>query len=214
LRNVPPENIGLDNNPFTVTYNLTKVRVKARNHGLIAGQTVTISGVPVGFHGSIDQTKGIPHTLLNASHTVLSEGLDKDSFIIQLTTTEAGSGNNLLSGTPDEFTTGQYGGTTVSITRGLFMDDLYLKTSDLVFTDTKVDYYAKTMNTNSVIGEYLPIVANSDNNFNTRMMIPSLENYNTVNNVKVAPLQIKTETNPNSLFFNSSLYSVPILSFK
>jgi len=200
LRNVPPENIGLDNNPFTVTYNLTKVRVKARNHGLIAGQTVTISGVPVGFHGSIDQTKGIPHTLLNASHTVLSEGLDKDSFIIQLTTTEAGSGNNLLSGTALDFTTGQYGGSTVSITRGLFMDDLYLKTSDLIFTDTKIDYYAKTMNTLGTIGEYAPVVSNSDNNFNTRMMIPAYENYNSVNNVKVAPLQIKavmSSTNPN-----------------
>jgi hypothetical protein len=200
LKNVSPENIGLDSNPFTITTGLTKVRVKARNHGLMAGHTVTIRGVPQGFHGSIDPTKGIPDTLFNTTHEVLSEGLDKDSFIIQLTTTEAGSGNNLLSGTSADFTTGQYGGSTVSITRGLFMDDLYLKTSDLVFTDTKVDYYAKTMNTNSVIGEYLPVVANSDNNFNTRMMIPALENYNTVNNVKVAPLQIKavlSSTNPN-----------------
>lgn len=200
LKNVPPDNIGLDSNPFTITNGVTKIRVKARNHGLAAGQTVTISGVPQGFHGSIDTTKGIPDTLLNSTHTVLSEGLDKDSFIIQLTTTEAGSGNNLLSGTTADFTTGQYGGSTVSITRGLFMDGLYLKTSDLIFTDTKVDYYAKTMNTNNVIGEYLPVVANSDNNFTTRMMIPALENYNVVNNVKVAPLQIKavmSSTNPN-----------------
>jgi hypothetical protein len=200
LKNSPPDNIGLDSNPFTITNGVTKVRIKARNHGLMAGQTVTISGVPQGFHGSIDLTKGIPDTMLNATHTVLSEGLDKDSFIIQLTTTEAGSGNNLLSGTTADFTTGQYGGNSVSITRGLFMDDLYLKTSDLVFTDTKIDYYAKTMNTNSVIGSYLPVVANSDNNFTTRMMIPALENYNTVNNVKVAPLQIKavmSSSNPN-----------------
>ena len=200
LKNVPPENIGLDNNPFTITNGISKIRVKARNHGLVAGQTVTISGVTAGLYGSIDQTKGIPDTLLNTTHTVSSEGLDKDSFIIDLVITEAGSGNNLLSGTTADFTTGQYGGNTVSITRGLFMDDLYLKTSDLVFTDTKVDYYAKTMNTNSVIGEYLPVVANSDNNFSTRMMIPSYENYNTVNGVKVAPLQIKavlSSTNPN-----------------
>lgn len=200
LRNTPPENIGLDNNPFTITTGITKIRVKARNHGLLAGHHVTISGVPSGFYGSIDQTKGIPATLLNTSHEVLAEGLDKDSFIIQLTTTEAGSGNNLLSGTSADFATGQYGGSTVSMTRGLFMDSMYLKTSDLVFTDTKVDYYAKTMNTLGTIGDYVPVVANSDNNFNNRMLIPSYENYNVVNDVKVAPLQIKavlSSTNPN-----------------
>ena len=200
LKNVPPENLSLSNNPFTITKNLTKVRVTAKNHGLIAGQTVTIKGVPAGFHGSIDQTKGIPDTLLNATHVVLSEGLEKDSFIVQLTTTEAGSGNNLLSGTSADFTTGQYGGSTVSITRGLFMDAMYLKTSDLIFTDTKIDYYAKTMNVAGTIGDYTPIVANNDNTFNTRMLIPSLENYNVVNGVKEAPLQIKavlSSSNPN-----------------
>ncbi len=200
LRNVPPNKLGLGVNPLTITKGLNKIRVKAKKHGLLAGQTVTISGVPQGFTGSIDKTKGIPETLLNKSHTVLAEGLEPDSFIIQLVTTEAGSGNNLLSGTTADFTTGQYGGSAVSITSGLMMDELQLNTSDLIFTDTKIDYYVKTMNTSGTIGEYLPVVANNNTPFSSRMMIPSYENYNTVNNVKVAPLQVKavlSSSNPN-----------------
>ena len=209
LRNTPPEVVGLGNDPFTITKNSNKIRVKAKNHGLQVGQSVTISGVPKGYYGSVDPTKGIPDTILNGTHTVYSgdsgngipSGLDKDSFIIELVTTEVGTGNNLLSGTTADFSTGQYGGSTVACTRGFFADSLYLKTSDLVFTDTKVDYYAKTMTADGIISDtYVPLVANSDTNFATRMTIPAYENYNTVNGVKVAPLQIKavlSSTNHN-----------------
>jgi hypothetical protein len=106
----------------------------------------------------------------------------------------------LLSGTSADFSTGQYGGAGVAITRGLMMDQMYLKTSDLVFTDTKVDYYARTTDTNGNAGSFLPVVANSDNLFASRMMIPSYENYNLINGVKDAPVQVKavlSSSNPN-----------------
>ncbi len=201
LRNVPPEMIGLENNPFTITNAKTKIRVRAKNHGLVAGQTVTITGVPKGLHGANSSTVGIPDTLLNNTHTVLSEGLDDHSFLINLTTTEAGTGNNLLEGTTADFVTGQYGGSTVSCTRGFFADVLYLKTSDLIFSDTKIDYYVKTMKSSGeMLTDFTPLVSNSDYNMSTRMMIPAYENYSVVDNVKIAPLQVKavmTSSNPN-----------------
>ena len=209
LKNLPPEHVSLGVDPFTITKGSTLIRVKAKDHGLMAGQSVTISGVPKGFYGSVDPTLGIPDTLLNRTHTVyegdsqngIPNGIDKDSFLINLTTTELGTGNNLLSGTTADFQTGQYGGSTVSCTRGFYADMMYLKTSDLVFTDTKVDYYVKSMTTGSVISDsWSPLVSNNDYTFTSRMMIPSLENYNVVNGVQVAPLQIKavlSSSNPN-----------------
>ena len=121
--------------------------------------------------------------------------------MINLTTTEAGTGNNLLEGTTADFVTGQYGGSTVSCTRGFFADVLYLKTSDLIFSDTKIDYYVKTMKSSGeMLTDFTPLVSNSDYNMSTRMMIPAYENYSVVDNVKIAPLQVKavmTSSNPN-----------------
>ena len=200
LKNTQPEVVSLGNDPLTITTGSSKIRVKAKNHGHVAGQAVKLSGFPTGLYGANSTTVGIPHTLLNATHVVLAEGLDKDSFVIQLVTTETGTGNNLLEGTVADLVTGQYGGTTVSCTRGFFVDMLYLKSSDLIFTDTKVDYYAKTMDTNALVGDYVPLVSNSNTGMASRMMIPSLENYNEVDGVKIAPLQIKailSSTNEN-----------------
>ena len=189
LKNLPPEKVSLGVDPFTITHNSKLIRVKAKNHGLLPGQSVTISGVAKGFYGCFDSTLGIPDTLLNRTHTVyegdsqngIPSGVEKDSFLIELVTTEQGSGNNLLSGTTANFQTGQYGGSTVSCTRGFFSDMLYLKTSDLIFTDTKIDYYVKSMTTAGSISEnWAPLVSNNDYSFSSRMMIPSLENYNVV----------------------------------
>jgi hypothetical protein len=200
LKNTPPEMVSLGNDPFTITNGKTLIRVKAKNHGLQAGQTVRITGVPEGLYGSNLSNVGIPHTLLNANHTVyagnqiagIPSGIDKDSFIINLVTTEAGTGNNLLRGTTADFVTGEYGGSTVSCTRGFNVDMLYLKTSDLIFADTKIDYYAKTMKSaGDMTTDFVPLISNSNFSMATRMMIPSFENYYVQDNVKVAPLQIK-----------------------
>lgn len=200
LRAVPPEMVTLDIDPFTITSGKTKIRVRAKNHGLLAGQTVKITGVAEGLYGTNLTTTGIPHTLLNANHTVLAEGLDKDSFLFNLVTTENGTGNNLLVGTTADFVTGQYGGTGVSCTRGLALDVIYLKTSDLVFPDTKIDYYVKTMREDKSFTSFLPIVSNNNYTLPQRMNVPSKDNYAIVDNLAAAPLTFRamlSSTNPN-----------------
>jgi hypothetical protein len=200
LRTTPPEMVTLGIDPFTITSGQTKIRVHAKNHGLVAGQVARITGVPEGLYGANSTTVGIPHLLLNANHVVLAEGLDKDSFIINLTTTENGTGNNLLKGTTADFVTGQYGGTGISCSRGLNLDLLYFKTSDLVFPDTKIDYYVKAMNPNQTFTNFLPFVSNNNYTMPSRMNVPSYDNYPVVDNITVAPLTFKavlSSTNEN-----------------
>ena len=190
LRSIPPEKITLSNNPLQITNGSTYIRVYAPNHGLLAGETVTMSGLPEGFYGAASTTVGIPSTLLNTKHTVLSTGLEQDSFIINLVTTDVAS-NNLLSGTTADFITGEYGGLGVQITRGLSMDTMFYKSSDLVFPDTKIDYYVKSMKENQEFTPYTPFVTNTNLNFQYRMHLPAHENYPVVNNVVTTPLQIR-----------------------
>ena len=200
LRCVPPEMVTLPRDPFRITKNSTKIRVSAPNHGLLAGQTVNIQGVSAGLYGANSLTLGIPDTLLNATHTVLAAGLEKDSFLIDLKITEDSTGNNLLKGTTADFISGLVGGSSVSCTRGFAMDSLYLKTSDVVFPDTKVDYYVKAMKENQAFTTYTPFIPNSNYGFTQRMNIPSYDNYAIVDNVKTAPLSIRAiiqSTNEN-----------------
>lgn len=202
LRTTPPDLITLELNPFTVTKNTTKIRVKAKNHGLLAGQIARIRGVKENLYGANSSTVGIPHTLLNSDHTVLAEGLEKDSFVVNLVTTEQGTGNNLLKGSSADFVTGQYGGEGISCTRGLALDVLYLKTSDLLFPDTRIDYYVKALKENANVSftDYIPIITNSNFTMPARMNVPSIENYPIVDNVTAYPLTMKvvlSTTNPN-----------------
>jgi hypothetical protein len=196
LKALPPEVMTLPTNPLHITKNSSKIRVYAPNHGLLAGESVTLSGFPAGLYGAASTTYGIPDTLLNATHTVFAggsgvpSGLEKDSFIINLTITDENN-NSLLKGTTANFISGDYGGTSIRCTRGFPLDAMYMKTSDLVFPDTKIDYYVKTMSQNKVFGSYIPFVPNNNLFFQTRQHIPALENYATVDNVVTAPLQIR-----------------------
>ena len=190
LRNSDVEKITLENNPLHITKNSTKIRVYAQNHGLLAGNTFTLSGFAPGYYGAASTTLGIPHSLLNTTHTVLASGLETDSFVFNLTTVDLSS-NNLLSGTSSDFITGDYGGTGLQITRGMFMDTMFLKSSDLVFPDTKIDYYVKTMDRSQTFTGYVPFITNNNLNFTTRMHVPSKQNYVSVNSVVVPPVQIR-----------------------
>lgn len=201
LKANPPITFKLDENPFEFTPNSPHVRVKARNHGFTFNDIAVISGVPVGIYGA-DGVNGAPHTLLNGSHLVLAEGLTKDSFVIQLQTTDPNS-TNLLVGTTANFIKGNYGGTNVSCSRQLNLDAMYLKTNDLTFTDTKIEYYVSASDAANVATDFLPIVANENYYFNSRKIIKSYENQTVVSTsplLKRPSLKIRTRlssTNAN-----------------
>jgi hypothetical protein len=181
---VPPRSYVLDANPFEITPNQTKIRVLAKNHGFNSGDTVIISGIAEGLYGSSTANKGIPANLLNGPQTVLADGLDDNSFVFQLDTTDE-DGESLLvnttptpavTTTPADFVKGNYGGTGVIITRQLTADQLYLKTADLSFQDTALSYSVSAENSAGTMTPYSPIVANSNYIFETRKTVKSLEN--------------------------------------
>lgn len=195
----PPEVMSLAVNPFEITPNTNKIRVYAKNHGLNADEIVTISGVAEGYYGANSSTVGIPHTLLNTKHTVSAVGLEKDSFVIDLVTVDAQS-NSLLSGTNSDFIKGEYGGNGIKCSRGIQMDMMFFKTSDLNFQETKIEYYASAQEPSGNYTNFLPFVANSNYSFPTRMHIRSYENQYADLSGKKSSLQVKavlTSTNEN-----------------
>ncbi len=183
LKGNPPLNYNLPNNPFEITPNTNKIRVYAPNHGFYENEIVIISGVAEGHYGTDVSTTGIPHTLLNTRHTVSGDGIEKDSFIIDLVTTDStANANNLLVGTNADFIKGEYGGSTVMCSRSLNMDGLFLKTSDLSFQDTKIEYYVQTEDlVSKELTGYIPVVANANHLFDTRMHICSYDNQTVLN---------------------------------
>jgi hypothetical protein len=197
LKATTPELYKLPDNPFEITPGTNKIRVWAPDHGLLANDIVVISNVARDSYGTskTDPLKlGISSKLLNAAHTVLSTGLEKDSFIIDLVTVD-GSGNSLLSGANTDFVKGYYGGSGVMCSRGINMDVMYLKTSDLNFQETTLSYsvmaHKASDPTSAGFTSYLPVVANSNFNFPTRMHIASYENQIVENSTKQPDLLIK-----------------------
>jgi len=174
LKSLPPLTFVLEENPFEFTPNSLKVRVKARNHGFSSGNIVVISNVTKGVYGG-NGTNGANERLLNGSHTILSYGLTKDSFLIELQNDD-GAGNTLLVGTTANFIKGFYGGTGIICTRQLSMDTMYYKSNDLFFTDTSIKYYVIAQNSAGDSTEELPFVTNQDYNFDERKIIKSFEN--------------------------------------
>ena len=201
FRTIAPGMAKLPYNPFEITPGTNKVRVYAPNHGLLAGEIVTIDNVPAGYYGANSLTVGIPHTLFNTKHTVLSAGLEKDSFVIAITTTVGGQ--NVLGGTINDFIKGEYGGANIQCSRGIPMDVLYLRTSDLNFQETSIKYSVITQNEAGTFNDTNPyaIVANANHNFDERMVIRSVDNQETdINNNKRSSLQVKAtlySSNPN-----------------
>ena len=200
LRANPPKPYILQRNPFEITPGTNLIRVHAKDHGFLAGEKVVINGVPDGFYGTTSSTTGIPAGILNGEHEVDNQGLDKDSFIIDLVTTDI-DGNSLLEGvTNSGYTKGRYGGTSVQLTRGLHLDVVYLKTSDLNFQDTNLKYYVNAQDLSGSFTDYQPMVANANYNFATRMHIKNYENQSVVNGNAISSLRFRAQissTNPN-----------------
>lgn len=171
-----PPVVTLPNNPLEITPGTNYIRVYAPNHGFLAGETVVLGGIPQGNLGTASSSTGIPDTLLNKEHTVASVGLDKDTFVINLVTTDAASNNLLVGGTNSIFVKGEYGGSAVTCNRGVAMDAFYLKTSDLNFQDTKIQYYIDTQSEDGSFSGWVPIVSNSNYMFDYRQHVASYEN--------------------------------------
>jgi hypothetical protein len=202
LKAVPPTSYKLPLNPFEITPNTNKVRVHAPNHGFVSNDIVVISGLPDGNYGTAVSSTGIPSSLFNSSHTVLSEGLEKDSFIIEIPLTDSSS-NSLIVGSTSDFIKGEYGGSNVSCTRGLFADIVYLKTSDLNFQDTVLSYAVDAQDEGGSFTGYTPLVSNSNYQFSSRKHIKSYENQSILSTnplVKKSSLRFRAtmaSTNPN-----------------
>ena len=214
LRANPPLAYNLPNNPFEITPNTNLVRVYAPKHGFLPGEKVTIDGVPENNYGTDNADTGIPSTILNGEHTVWEgtttgtiypSGVDQDSFIIQLTTVD-GDGNSLLAGgaTNADFIKGEYGGLGARMSRSLNLDALFVKTNDLNFQDTNIQYYLDAEDADGNFTGYTSFVPNSNYYFSTRKHICSYDNQTiptpSAPLIKKSSLRFKailTSSNPN-----------------
>ena len=181
LKAVPPLTVELVENPFTFGDGTNKIRIAARNHGLKANNTVEISGVAefdingdeILYGG--DGTNGIPARVLNGTHSVVNEGLDTHSFLIEFDTTD-GNGNSNIVGTTSNFIDGTYGGTGVVINRNLDMDILYLKTGEVQTDDTTITYEVKAQDSAGTETDWIPVIGDAQYPFDARKLVRSFEN--------------------------------------
>lgn len=202
LKAVPPSTYTLPLNPFEISPNTNKVRVHAPKHGFTVGDKAVLSGLPDGNYGTSSANTGIPSVLFNNVHTVKAEGLEIDSFIIEIPLTDASS-NSLIIGTTADFIKGEYGGATIKCNRGLFADVIYLKTSDLNFQDTSLSYAVDAQDAGGTFTGYVPLVANSNYDFVGRKHIKTYENQSVISAnplVKKSSLRFRatiSSSNPN-----------------
>ena len=198
LKTSLPEAMTLQANPFTMATGTNKVRINARNHGFRANDIVVISNVADGIYGA-DGTNGIPSSLLNGQHTVIANGLDKDSFIIEVETQD-GSGESLIVGNLSNLVRGDYGGSDIIMTRQLSMDMLYLKSGSVAVKGTNIAY---SINHESFgVNTFRPIVGDANYMFDSRQTILSYENQTVTSSsplVKRSSLRVQaTLTSDNS----------------
>ena len=151
----------------------------------------------------------IPASLLNGPQTVLADGLDDDSFVFEIVTTDNSVPPNPLLAykaststqtTINDFVKGNYGGNGVTITRQYRADQLYLKTSDLSFPETNLTYKVSAETAGGSVTPFAPIVANADYIFDTRKTVKSLENQyvNPVTSVIRPSLRLQARISSNN----------------
>jgi hypothetical protein len=199
LKTATPDIMTLQDNPFTIATGSNKVRVAARNHGFRSNDIVVISNVVDAIYGG-DGVNGIPAALLNGQHTVTATGLDKDSFIIEIETTD-GNGEALIVGALSDLQRGEYGGSGILMTRQLNMDMAYIKSGSTSVKGTEIAY---SINHEQFgINIFKNVVGDANYMFNERQTILSYENQTIVSSsplVKRSSLRLKatlTTDNPN-----------------
>lgn len=203
LKTLPPKLFTLPDNPFEVTPNSDIVRVRAPRHGFSAGDIVYIDGVPeyiqdtvdeLRYYGTKSQTFGIPANLLNGQHIVLVNGIDQDSFCIQLQTTDEYidpttgelSPSILITGETgtettvaqilSQFVKGDYGDAGIRCSRQLIIDNVFLKGDNVVPTDAELKFEIQAIDSDGTPSGYQSITENSNFAFNSRKIIRSFEN--------------------------------------
>ena len=167
--NARVDNVPLQDNPFFIRKSNdgasgpVLVRVYQDNHGFAVGSKVTISGVATGSYNNIASS------IFNATHTVLH--VEHDAFVIR------------VIGLPTK--TGRTGGSGVISTRNVQFDTLQPIIQSQNFADTSLDFEVKTTSGSSVNGSqtagvldssYIPVRANTNNDFNVPRMIGSTDN--------------------------------------
>ena len=203
LKTLPPKRFILPTNPFEITPGTDIIRVYAPRHGFSAGDIALIDDVETTQEGTLQQTKhygtrsqsfGIPGDLFLGGVTVLPEGLDQDYFCFRIDTqdtfvnpeTGEPEPNILITGETgtettaqqimDQFVKGEYGGTGITCSRQLLVDNLFLKTDNIVLGDTVLNFEVQAIASDGTPTGYQAITENSNYSFNARKIIRSFEN--------------------------------------
>lgn len=202
-----PKDMILPENPFEITPGTDIVRVHAPRHGFSAGEQASIDHVAEWadedetirkYYGTGDDTYGIPPDLLNGEVEVLAQGLDQDYFCFRLDTQDEYvddqgnvSPNILLKGglgtettvqeILDQFIKGNYGGSGVTCSRQLFVDNLFLKSDSIIPSGTTLTWKAQAIDGNGTPTGYLPIDENQNFSFGARKVVRSYENEEEIN---------------------------------
>ena len=126
-RALPSEVLSL--NSLQTTNGSKVVRVYHYNHGMVNGNSVTISGITA-------TVNNIPIAELNKTHVI--SNVDVDSYTVTVTTTNANK-------------TGFAGGSTINVTYNAKYDSIYINTQALEFAEAFVNYDIKTTSTALVL---------------------------------------------------------------
>jgi hypothetical protein len=209
MRANPPLAYDLPNNPFEVTPGTNLIRVHAPKHGFEVGEVVTIEGVPQANYGTDDADTGIPADILNTEHTVFNGGLSQDYFVIELDI-EDDDGNSTLAGgaTVNDFIKGEYGLSGARMSRSLNLDAFYLKTNDLSFQDTNIQYYLDAEDKDGNFTDYTSFVPNSNYFFASRKHIKSYDNQTVIS---TSPLTKKSSLRFKAIMTSNNANVSPVI---
>jgi len=155
--------VTLVRDPFETRAGVAKVRVWHQNHGIPSGSFVTISGVTANVNG-------IAFAGFNTTHTI--SDVDLDSYCITLGSSATSSGYS--------------GGSTVKATRHLQFDAVQPLVQLQSFSETPISFGIKGTSGKSVDSttqaaytqdtDYIGVLANETNYFNSPRMIASEQN--------------------------------------
>lgn len=138
LNEAPLPVITLEANPLYTYSGTKKIRVFQKNHGHIAGTSeVTIAGLTSGT-----SYNGVLGSDINGTRNVVDAEQDSYTFL-------AGGASNFTASS-------RIGGTAVTATENKAYDILYPNIQQLVFKNTRADWYARTTSGKSLAGSEIP----------------------------------------------------------
>lgn len=127
--------VALESNPLYTYSGTKKIRVFQKNHGFIGGYSkVTIAGLT-----GATSYNGILGSDINGTHDVTSAQQDSYTFEVTLSATSFNAATRV-------------GGTSVTATENKPFDILYPNVQQLVFKNTRADWYARTTSGKSLAG--------------------------------------------------------------